>query len=409
MFPSRTRSAANLSTLGTPPDWSRLEAFQKTITHDEFARLLNNVYAPDDAAKDFIKINSDDAIIKTSTGFFELYFATGTPRISPRYWTPASARKPALKPLAGVSVALDPGHLGGRWAKMEERWFQIGADTKAVTEGDMTLLVARLLAPQLRAQGAKVSFVRDSAQPVTNLRPKDLRDAAIADLKRQDVPEIHDSFAGASDPLKFSSIQWTSELLFYRTAEIRQRARLVNRQLQPDIVLCLHFNAESWGDPKKPTLVDKNHMHLLVNGSYSAAELAFDDVRFEMLVKLLNGSDREELPAAEHIASALASATGLPPYQYTNGNAHRIGQNPYVWARNLLANRLYSCPVVYIEPYVMNSPSVWQRVQLGDYDGEKMVDGVSRKSLYREYADAVAAGLADFYKSARGTLEKVPK
>ena len=44
---------------------------------------------------------------------------------------------------------------------MEERWFQVG-DTKPVQEGDLTLQVARLLAPRLRELGAKVSFVRNS-------------------------------------------------------------------------------------------------------------------------------------------------------------------------------------------------------------------------------------------------------
>ena len=51
----------------------------------------------------------------------------------------------------------------------------------------------------------------------------------------------------------------------------------MNYRLQPDLVLCLHFNAEPWGDPNHPTLVTKNHLHLLVNGSYLPAELELDD------------------------------------------------------------------------------------------------------------------------------------
>ena len=401
--------AASLSPLASAPDWKKLEQFRKTIAHDEFVQLLDTVYAPGGAAKSVIEVMPEAVRIQTSNGNISLDFAHGNAGRPPRYWTPASARKPAARPLAGVSIALDPGHIGGEWAKLEERWFQIGEQTQPVTEGDMTLRVAKLLAPRLEALGADVTFVRQHTEPVTNLRPADLRDAAAEDLKKQGLQFIHQKYNGAADPLKFSSIDWTSELLFYRTAEIRRRAQLVNRKLQPDLVLCLHFNAESWGDPDHPALVEKNHMHLLVNGSYNNRELAQEDVLFEMLLKLLNRSASEELPAAERIATALAQATGLPPYEYTNGNAHRVGTTSYVWARNLLANRLYACPVVYIEPYVMNSPAVWRRVQLGDYQGEKNVDGAMRKSIYREYADAVAGGLADYYKSARGSLEKVPK
>ena len=111
---------------------------------------------------------------------------------------------------------------------------------------------------------------------------------------------------------------------------------------------------------------------------------------------------RRNCAAAEAVAPALAAATGLPPYQYTGPNALRVGGNPYVWARNLLANRLYECPVVYVEPYVMNSPEVFARVQAGDYEGTRDFGGVQRTSIFREYADAVADGLAAYYR-ARGS------
>ena len=97
----------------------------------------------------------------------------------------------------------------------------------------------------------------------------------------------------------------------------------------------------------------------------------------------------------------MARSTGLPPYEYTGSNARREGSTPYVWARDLLANRLFRCPVVYIEPYVMNNKLVFDRVQLGDYEGEREVGGVMRKSIYREYADAVADGLCAYYEKAR--------
>ncbi len=37
-----------------------------------------------------------------------------------------------------------------------------------------------------------------------------------------------------------AALQKVAERLFYRTAEIRARARLVNESLKPDLVLCLH-------------------------------------------------------------------------------------------------------------------------------------------------------------------------
>ena len=400
-------SAQRLSPLAEKPDWTKLEAFQETITRDDFVRLLDTVYAPGGAAKGLVDVEVDAAVIKTTLtppADFRLRFAAdaAAAKAVPRTWRAAAQlpAAPADKPLAGLKIALDPGHLGGAWAKMEERFFQLG-ESRPVIEGEMTLRVARLLAPKLRELGAEVVIIRESAEPATPLRPETLRDTARGELAKLGVEAPREKYDGPNDPLRAQTVQAQSELLFYRIAEIRQRALLVNTKLQPDLVICLHFNAEGWGDAVKPEFVPRNHLHVLVNGCYSAGELRFDDQRYEMLVKLLNRSYDEEFPASEHLATALAAATKLPPYEYTTGNAIHTGSGAYVWARNLLANRLYHAPVVFLEPYVMNSEPVWMRVQAGDYDGEITLSGEPRRSIYREYADAVAEGLRAYYTKLR--------
>lgn len=395
------RGAEPISVLARQPDWSDLAPFQKTITRAEFLRLLDTVYAPGGAWKECIEVGSDSARIhqpgEKGTDF-QLEFATkaADARPLPGYWTAPGVRKaPPGKPLAGYTIALDPGHLGGPWARMEERWFKIG-DAKPVMEGDMAWLVAQHLSERLTALGANVVMVRKGSQPVTSQRPRGLRSLAKGELERSGVSPIRDGYDSPADPNKENSIQWQSELLFYRISEIRARAQRINGKLKPDLVICLHFNAEEWGDPANPQLTDKNHLHLLVNGNYHASELGLADVRHEMLMKLLGRSARVELPLSNRVATSLASATGLPPYEYHGSKAIKTA-SPYVWTRNLLANRLYRSPVVYCEPYVMNSQMVFDRVQLGDYAGTKPIDGVERKSLYREYADAVAEGVAGYY------------
>ena len=98
----------------------------------------------------------------------------------------------------------------------------------------------------------------------------------------------------------------------------------------------------------------------------------------------------------------MAKATGLPPYQYpTTQTTTKVGSTGYVYARNLLATRLYRCPVVYCEPYVMNSKDAFARIEAGDYEGTRNIDGAERKSIFREYADSVTDGLVDYYRNAR--------
>jgi hypothetical protein len=399
--------AQRISALAGQPDWTQLEAFQETITREEFARLLDHVYAPVGAAKGLVDVEADAAVIKTALtppAEFRLRFAKdgASVKAAPRYWRPAPqlGPAPAEQPLAGLKIALDPGHLGGTWAKMEERFFQIG-ESRPVVEGDLTLRVAQMVAPKLRGLGAEVLPVRDALEPTTKERPKTLRDAARAELALLGVTSPRETYDGSNDPRRGTTVQAQSELLFYRISEIRHRAEVVNDQLRPDLVVCLHFNAEAWGDPLRPEFVPRNHLHVIVNGCYSASELRYDDQRFEMLLKLLSRSFAEELAISERVAAALAAATKLPPYNYTTGNAVRAGASPYIWARNLLANRLYRAPVVFLEPYVMNSEVVWERVQAGDYEGEYLIGGEMRPSIFREYADAVVEGLRDYYAKAR--------
>ena len=265
---------------------------------------------------------------------------------------------------------------------MEERWFVVG-DGTPVCEGDMTLHVANLLKPQLEALGATVSLVRDKTEPVTPIRPE-----ALLTLAK-------DSATGSPQKL--------AERLFYRTAEIHARAKLVNETLQPDLVLCLHFNAEAWGDPNQPTLIDRTHLHLLVNGAYSDDEVPLADQRFALLQKLLQRTNSEEILIGSRIAAIFAETAGLPPYQYPPDSltARSIPNEPYLWARNLLANRLYDCPVIFMEPYVMNSTIDFARIQAGDYEGLREIGGKMQPSIFREYADAVAAGLANRYRALR--------
>jgi hypothetical protein len=409
IFPITANAADYLGVLGTHPKWSVLEHYQETITHDEFTHLFQNVYCTHGFAPDLIELNTDTARILTnreSQNFFTLRFAKDDALRNPvpRLWHPAKSLPPAKadKPLSGLRIALDPGHLGGKWAKMEERWFQVGS-TQSVQEGDLTLKVARLLAPRLRDLGAKVFFVRNATEPITPKRPADFRDLARKILIKNGVPQPRADVLDPNDPEKEQTIRWQSEILFYRYSEIRRRAALVNFKLHPDIVLCLHFNAEGWGDPNNPTLTDINHLHLLVNGSYLAAELEFDDERFEMVRRLLSRAYDEELPLADTIASAMARETQLPPYQYpTTNSTTKVGNNGYVYARNLLATRLYRCPVVYCEPYVMNSKDAFALIQAGDYEGTRNVNGLERKSIFREYADGVTDGLVEYYSIARG-------
>ncbi|MDB6132404.1 MAG: hypothetical protein JWM59_647 [Verrucomicrobiales bacterium] len=391
----------NLSELAPVPDWSLLNAWQETVTAAEFRYLLEQVVTDGTAFWSTIEQRPDRALIRTSTARgdgtrFELRFAEKSKSVpGARYWRKASemgAPSSPAKPLEGVRIALDAGHIGGELARMEGRYFTKGGTTP-VMEGELTLKTAKMLKPLLEAMGAVVALVRETENPLTTLKPETLEQAA-----RESLEAAH----GLGGVFTDQQIKNESERLFYRTAEIRARSVRVNQVLLPDAVVCLHFNAEGWGgNPDNPVFSPSNHLHVLSHGCLDAAEFQLDDQRLDVLLRLVQETPGEEIRLCDAVARSLATATGLPAFAYLGKNARRVNNNPYLWARNLLANRIYHCPVVYTEPYVMNSQEVFDRVQAGAYEGEAMIAGKMRRSIFHEYAAGVAEGLAEAFRGGR--------
>lgn len=339
----------NLASLGLPPDWSKLDRFQRTISRETFLNRLETIYTKDDSWRKWITI--DEAKSQAIIGNYKLQFSTedkSSPGSIFDWKTRTNLPDDRALPLEGLMIALDPGHIGGNYAKIEERehkWSGV-----IIREGSMTLETAKILKPMLERLGASVTLVRSSLEPLTKKQAED-----FADPK-----------------------------LFYRTSEIRARANFINESIKPDLVICLHFNGSSSTIP-----ASSQHFHIILNGTYTAGELAHEDERFEMLQRLLSGTITEEIPLAREIATAFTQTTKLPPYQYPDSSptSRNLANHPNLWARNLLANRLYQCPVIFMEPYVMNSIPFITRFRKNP------------REIYHEYAQAVADGLARYYSS----------
>ncbi len=400
-FSSSPPLPPHLARLGSVPDWSTLDPYQGTMTREEFVHLLHHCYARSpEEAEGFIHIEADRALILKQSnapelGWYDLRFRSGTPlpKDSPRFWRApldlADLPPNSSKPLAGLRIAIDPGHIGGKWVTWDDRHFKLGGpDTLEVREGEMTLLVAKILKRDLSLLGAEVHLTRESNHPVTHDRPETLQEEARAYLvQRGQIPSP-------------GLIASTAKAMFAISSEIRARGELINDTIRPDIALCLHFDASPWPGGK-PVFRSPNHLHLLINGCYSKSEMAEDDTRLEMVLRILQRLYHEELRLADIVSRTMQRETRLPPASYDGTSGMSVNGNEYVWARNLLANRAFLCPVLFFEPFCMNHRETHARVQEGPYEGLREINGVYRKNIYQEYADGVTAGLVRHYRKQR--------
>ena len=379
------------------PEWASLDLFQNRINRTDFEHLLTKVYCPRASwRKGWIELKEKEVSIRKSKALDDCYIlsfgdgnqtSTGEDSITP------SGSKLSLQ---GLTIALDPGHIGGDYSKMEGRHFSIG-ESPPVKEGDLALTVAKILKKKLIDVGAKVILVREDNRPVSSYQPRDF----LEEVEEWIVAKEERRGERFPAEERVEMIKNRSEVLFYRVSEIHARADFINTQVLPDFAVCIHLNAAPWSDPDSFELLDRNDYHVLVNGCYMGGELADDQQRFEMIYRLLNGWHKMELLLAENVSRSFSRLTKLPAFSYKGPNALKVGEVKGVWARNLLANRIYRCPVVFLEPYIANSKEVHERIQLGNYNGEKQVRGELKLSLVEEYAESVFQGIRDSFSESR--------
>jgi N-acetylmuramoyl-L-alanine amidase len=404
--------SGRLTPLGKVPTWSRLDSYQRTITRGEFQRQINGVFSLDGAFWKFTEMGEESVRIYADTTrtvpLYELYFAReeAERRPRPNSFFPENAPRKVdpSKPLLGMKICLDPGHLGGEWSRKEERYFRLGTDNP-VEEAALNLLTCEQMAPRLENLGATVVWTKRNFDPCTSYRPSDLRSEALKALSDANEWPKHPA---PQEKLE-SLILHRAELLFYRVAEIHGRSARVERQ-KPDLTVCVHYNAAEWGRPDQPTLVETSRLVYFVNGAYSETELGYEDEKYELLLRLLDGTHALEQAATESVAARMVETFRMSPEIYKGSKTIvHVGTHPYVFARNLLANRIYRGPVVFAEGPYMNAKDAYARIQAGDFEGEREINGQNQKSIFRDYADAVVQGVVDYVQKWSNPQAPVPE
>ncbi len=142
-----------------PNLWSDIQPLQRTITRQEFERKLDRLYDPFGAMPAYMNVNDQRVVFyispkQHSTPIFTLEFAPDIDHkviLHKTFRTPAEIRalpKPAGKPIYDLHIAIDPGHIGGPWAQVENRSTRDNRSAP-VNEGDLNIITAHVLKKQL--------------------------------------------------------------------------------------------------------------------------------------------------------------------------------------------------------------------------------------------------------------------
>ncbi len=259
-----------------------------------------------------------------------------------------------------LKIAIDPGHLGGEYAKMEEKYIYANCqnDTFLFCEGDLSIQTSLILETMLKNKGVDV-FLTKRLMGYTSFG---MDFHTWIKLKFNDTI---DSIYGNDEITRSAHLNLKKNLddlqfvfhRFFKNYDLKNRIRLIN-EFNPSLTIAIHYNVHNgnWrGYENKPIMpVHENYNILFVPGAFLPNELKSNKDK-EAFTRLYYGVTIEKSIAYSKILiNEFTKVLDVPPvprkYEkfYPLSNCVYTGI-PGVYARNLALTRLIESPICYGE------------------------------------------------------------
>ena len=349
-----------------------------------------------------------------------------------------SSQANKARPLAGLRIALDPGHLGGtmdfaqntekKYVRIEQNRAKGVREEVSFNEGNLTLATGLELGRLLREAGAEVLLTRESEghcalgygfetwldMEVAALEygPGSRGPHGFAALKQQD-PKAYKlrcaaaNFIRAEQITGTDSIWWVenaSERNIYRIPflkiDFRERANKINA-FHPDLTLIIHYNIYEKNDADRQGFlqaVPQNYCMAFIPGSFMQGELDEPAERLAFLTKLLsNDLERSETLCEavlkQHVQQLEIPIKAYDPHLRYLGKASLPTSKPGVFARNLSLTRMINGPLCFGESLYQDNIDECQHLNRKDFTPKGMKSPVPFrvKAVAQAYFDAVVA------------------
>ncbi|NNM94466.1 MAG: hypothetical protein HKL88_03265 [Bacteroidia bacterium] len=263
-------------------------------------------------------------------------------------------------PLAGLRVAIDPGHIGGTYAmgNTESRCMTLQChangkcDTFRLIEGNLTFFTALLLKKKLELKGALVMLTRnDTALSSLDITfgewKRRIRRAAYADSLVK---------AGLLSPkeLRLLRLRLGDKVLFakvFGSVDMAERAKKMNR-FHPDLSVIIHYNVNERNIGWRQT-TPKDFVMAFVGGCVVSKDLETEAGRLNFLRLLISPGIENSISLSSKVIHHLSADLGVPIA--TKEDATYLAKNCLpttaegVYSRDLALTRLTHGTLVYGE------------------------------------------------------------
>lgn len=370
----------SIFTVSSAADFFEFDRFQEQWTREEIEHRLGIFLQKDTHVSNFFFLSDNALILYDAPETQKERNVEYTLRLAPKKKRDASSIQ-VRKDLIGVKIALDPGHFGGPYAKLEQRYIDIPpslerSDHIQFDEGTLNLLTALYLKILLEKEGAIVMITRDQVGK---------------GVYKEDF----------FDWLKGHPSLWAKEgslmTLFrkhYYPLDLRARADKINA-FGPDLSLIIHYNAHHIEEvySSNNCVASHNYNMLFIPGAFCRNELAEQQSRYEFLRLLVSEDLEKSLKLSHFILKELSHALKVPKVSSSDGarylNNVCLKVEDGIYARNLALTRLIHGTVCYGETLVQNNIDECQNLYRTDF----VIGGQKCSSRVKQVAEAYFDGI----------------
>ncbi|NGX37438.1 MAG: hypothetical protein K1000chlam2_00594 [Chlamydiae bacterium] len=364
-------------------EFSDFDKFQGRWTRADMEERLGLFLQKDGRVASYFSLSDDALVIYNAPETQKNREAEYELKLAPTKNESGSYEK-KQKSLVGVKIAIDPGHLGGPYARLEERFIDIPPSLERpepiqFDEGTLSFLTAVYLKILLEREGAIVMMTRD--QVGKGVYGEDFFDW----LKKN--PDL-----------------WKGEISlnklfrrFYNPLDLRARAAKINA-FEPDLSIVIHYNSHEVEEEYSSNhcVASSNYNLVFIPGAFCRNELVEYENRYEFLRLLAS----EDLPRSMQLSSEILREFNhqldVPVVSKIDG-AHYLDKvcikvEDGIYARNLALTRLIHSPVCYGETLIQNNINECINLNRRDF----VIDGRPCSSRIKQVAEAYFAGIKNY-------------
>ena len=363
-------------------DFTDFDAYQFSFTKEEISYKIKTYLEKDSQICNFYKLTEKALYIGDLASHkidYILYFNNNDEQKERNV-------KINYKNLKGAKIAIDPGHFGGDYAKLEQRYVKIPKkETKTGTpiifdEGTLTYLTALELKNLLEAKGAIVFLTREKI--------------GKGAIKKDFFEWLREN------PNLWASTKVLPKLFreYYNREDLICRAEKIN-EFNPDITVIIHYNAHLTKEEKqRKVFVTKTNYNLaFIPAAFCSGELNNPKDRYEFLRLLLTDNIEKSLKLSQCLVNQFVKKLKVPLINDDEKVSYKkacLKQEEGIYSRNLALTRLIHSPLCYGETLIQNNEyEIYKLTENNDKIGN-----ISCSSRIKEVANAYFIGIEQYFK-----------